>query len=105
LDLNGWTDIVQANGMVDASWDPKYAEPHDFWYYQAQIARTGPEIHSYVDKWADIRGCYIYPNEPDRIYLNNPGQGFVDMATELNFNHLANTRGVALADFDNDGDL
>lgn len=105
LNLNGWIDIVQANGMVDASWDPKYEEPRDFWYYQAQIARTGPEIHSYVDKWADIRGCYIYPNEPDRIYLNNYGNGFVDMAGELNFNHLANTRGVALADFDNDGDL
>lgn len=105
LDLNGWIDIVQANGMVDASWDPKFEEPKDFWYYQAQIARTGPEIHSYVDKWADIRGCYIYPNEPDRIYLNNYGDGFVDLAAELKFDHLKNTRGVALADFDNDGDL
>ena len=71
LNLNGWQDIVQANGMVDASWDPKFEEPADYWYYQAQIARTGPEIHSFADKWADIRGCYIYPNEPDRILINN----------------------------------
>ncbi|WMN12320.1 FG-GAP-like repeat-containing protein [Marivirga salinae] len=105
LNLNGWQDIVQANGMVDASWDPKFEEPADYWYYQAQIARTGPEIHSFADKWADIRGCYIYPNEPDRILINNYGKGFVDIAEQLDFNHQANTRGVALVDFDNDGDL
>ena len=105
LNLDGWMDIVQANGMVDAAWDPKFDEPKNYWYYQAQIARTGPEVHSFADNWADIRGCYIYPNEPDRIMINNRGNGFVDLAAELQFNHLANTRGVALADFDNDGDL
>ena len=67
--------------------------------------RTGPEIHSYADKWADIRGCYIYANEPDRISLNIGGKNFVDAAEALHFDHKANTRGVILADFDNDGDL
>jgi hypothetical protein len=105
LNLDGWVDIVQANGMVDASWDPKFDKPMNYWYYQAQIARTGPEVHSYADMWADIRGCYIYPNEADRIMLNNQGKGFVDLAEHANFNHLANTRGVVLADLDNDGDL
>lgn len=74
LDLNGWTDVVQANGMVDDIWDKKWDKAQNFWYYQAQIARTGPEIHSYADKWADIRGCYIYANEPDRISLNIGGK-------------------------------
>jgi hypothetical protein len=105
LNLNGWIDIVQANGMVDASWDNIYEEPKDYWYYQAQIARTGPDVHSFANNWADIRGCYIYPNEPDRIMINNRGNGFVELKEELQFNHLANTRGVALVDLDNDGDL
>jgi len=105
LDLNGWTDVVQANGMVDDIWDKKWDKAQNFWYYQAQIARTGPEIHSYADKWADIRGCYIYANEPDRISLNIGGKNFVDAAEALHFDHKANTRGVILADFDNDGDL
>jgi enediyne biosynthesis protein E4 len=105
LNLNGWIDIVQANGLMDDSWDKKWDEAMDYWYYQAQIARTGPEIHSYADKWADIRGCFIYPNEPDRIYLNNYGNGFVDLADQVGFDHRANTRGVALADFNNDGSL
>lgn len=105
LNLDGWMDLVQVNGMVDDSWDKQWEEPHNFWYYQAQIARTGPEIHSYADKWADIRGCYIYPNEPDRVSINDKGKGFIDVAKTVGVDHLANTRGVALADFDNDGDL
>jgi hypothetical protein len=105
LNLNGWIDIVQANGMVSDAWDPKWDVAKNYWYFQAQIARTSPDVHSYVDMWADIRGCYIYPDEPDRIMLNNYGQGFVDLAKKIGFNHLQNTRGVVLADFDNDGDL
>lgn len=105
LNLDGWLDLVQANGMVDDSWDKKWEKPQDFWYYQAQIARTGPEIHSYADKWADIRGCYIYPNEADRISLNQKGKFFKDATEQLGFTHTANTRGVNLTDFDNDGDL
>lgn len=104
LNLDGWEDIIQANGMVDDSWDKLYDERVDFWYYQAQIARTGPEIHSYADKWADIRGASIYENEPDRIMLNHDGTYFNDYASSIGFDHEENTRGICLSDFDNDGD-
>ncbi|MEM7369598.1 MAG: FG-GAP-like repeat-containing protein [Bacteroidota bacterium] len=105
LNLDGWLDILQVNGMVDDEWDKVQEEPEDFWYYQMQIARAGPDIHSYADKWADIRGKYIYPNEADRIYLNRDGHDFVDISEQVGFTHLRNTRGIAAVDLDNDGDL
>ncbi len=104
LNLDGWKDIIQANGMVGDSWDKIYDERMDFWYYQAQIARTGPEIHSYADKWADIRGMCIYEDEKDGLMLNHNGNYFKDYGELLGFDHEANTRGIVAADFDNDGD-
>lgn len=105
LNLDGWSDIVQANGMVGDDYDSLYPYRDDYWYYQAQIAKTGPEIHAYAHNWADIRGRSIYEDERDCIFLNNGGKNFLDRADELDFIHEANTRGVCLVDLDNDGDL
>lgn len=105
IDLDGWTDVLQANGMVDDIWDKIYEERMDYWYFQAQIARTGPEVHSYADKWADIRGMSIYENEADRLYINQKGEYFMDKAEQLGIRHRKNTRAVGAADLDNDGDL
>jgi len=104
INMDGKQDILQANGMVDDSWDKKYKERSDYWYFQAQVARTGPEIHGYADKWADLRGRCIYENEQDGIFLNVDGKKFIDVSTRVGFNHRANTRGIAAVDFDNDGD-
>lgn len=104
LNLDGYPDVIQANGMTGDEWDKKYPKRVDYWYYQAQIARTGPEIHSYADKWADIRGCSIYDNEKDGIFLSNGGKNFFDVADKVGFTHQNNTRGMIAADFDNDGD-
>ncbi len=103
FDLDGWTDIVQANGMVGDEWDKIYDHREDYWYYQMKVARSGPEIHGYADKWADIRGKCIYENEADRLYWNDRGEGFRDVARQVGLDHLANTRGIAAVDLDNNG--
>ena len=105
LDRDGWLDIVQANGMVDDSWDKVATKCIDYWYLNEKLARTGPEIHSYSDSWADIKGACIYPNEKNRVYLNQKGQYFSDVASQVGLTDLSNTRGVASGDLDNDGDL
>ena len=49
----------------------------------------------------------LYPNEARRAYLNLGALGtvsFLDVATEIGIADPDNSRGVALADFDNDGD-
>ena len=104
LNLDGYLDIIQANGMVGDDWDKIYNKRSDYWYYQAQIAKTSPDIHSYADKWADIRGRSIYENEQVGVFLNIKGIAFADVAERSGMIVRSNTRGVAAVDMDNDGD-
>ncbi len=104
LNRDGLLDIVQANGMGDDAYDHQETPCPDYWYWNAQIALTGPDIHGYSDRWADVRGRCIFGNELNRVYLNK-GKYFIDVAEQVGFTRKGTSRGVALADFDNDGDL
>ncbi len=104
IDLDGRIDIVQANGMVDNAYDKLYAGCPDYWYWNDKIALTRPDVHGFADRWADLRGRCIFPNELNRIYLNR-GQHFIDVATEVGLTKKGNSRGVALVDLNNNGRL
>ena len=108
LDNSGTVDIVQANGMVDDRLDERYAGCPDYWYVNHKLMQSGPELHTYADQWGDIRGRCIYPNEARRVYLNR-GAGarpqFVDVAGIVGLTKKDNSRGVAMADLDDDGRL
>jgi hypothetical protein len=103
LDLDGWTDLVQANGMVDDHMDRRFPKPRDYWYVNGQVARSGPEVHAYADRWGDTRGYSIWGAQANRVLLNRAGT-FHEAADITGLSRLGNARGVALADFDNDGD-
>ena len=104
LDRDGRLDIVQANGMVDDAYDKKHEECPDFWYWNASIGLTGPDVHGYADRWAALDGRCIFPYEMNRVYLNR-GSHFEDSARDVGLGKLGNARGIALVDLDNDGDL
>ena len=104
LDRDGRLDIVQANGMADDAYDKKEAVCPDYWYWNAQIALTNPDVHGYADRWADVRGRCVFGFEANRVYLNKDGY-FVDVAEQAGWNKKGTSRGMILADFDNDGDL
>jgi Na+-translocating ferredoxin:NAD+ oxidoreductase RnfD subunit len=108
FDNDGWLDIGQANGMVDDSVDKKFERCPDYWYSNEKIARSSPEIHTYIDRWADIRGYCIYGSEYDRIYLNR-GVGalpqFIDVSRQVGLNSPGMSRGMAVGDLDGDGRL
>jgi hypothetical protein len=121
VNLDGWDDLVQANGMVDTRLDPQLVTPSregfewpwnegrlDYWYVNQKLMQSGPELHTYADRWGDLRGRHLYANEERRVYLNvgtsKPGQ-FVDVAKVVGLDEKENSRGVLLEDFDGDGDL
>ncbi len=104
INLDGYIDIVQANGMVGDEYDSQYADCPDYWYWNAKIALTSPDVHGYADRWADLRGRCIFPYEKNRVYMNNKDH-FIDVADHVGLDVPGNSRGVALVDMDNDGDL
>lgn len=104
LDRDGRMDLVQANGMVNNNYDKLYEGCPDYWYWNDKIALTGPQIHGYVDMYADLRGRCIFPADKKRVYLNI-GKYFVDVADMVGMSDTEVARGVATADMDNDGDL
>jgi Na+-translocating ferredoxin:NAD+ oxidoreductase RnfD subunit len=104
LDRDGRLDILQANGMVDNAYDPIYPGCPDYWYWNDKIALTHPDVHGHADRWADLRGRCIFPHEADRVYLNR-GSHFVDVAQQVGWTRPGNSRGIAMVDLDNDGDL
>ena len=104
LDRDGRLDIVQANGMADDAYDKKEAVCPDYWYWNAQIALTNPDVHGYADRWADVRGRCVFGSEANRIYINK-GSYFTDVAEQAGWTKKGTSRGIILADFDNDGDL
>jgi Na+-translocating ferredoxin:NAD+ oxidoreductase RnfD subunit len=104
LDRDGRLDILQANGMVDNSYDPIHPGCPDYWYWNDKIALTHPDVHGYADRWADLRGRCMFPHELNRVYLNR-GRHFIDVAKQVGWTKPGNSRGIALVDLDNDGDL
>jgi Na+-translocating ferredoxin:NAD+ oxidoreductase RnfD subunit len=108
LQNDGWLDIVQGNGMVDDRLDRRYPGCPDYWYVNHKLMQSPRAIHVYADMWGDLRGRCIYPNEARRVYLNRGADArpeFVDVADAVGLTGRDNSRGVALADFDDDGRL
>ncbi|MEC8623781.1 MAG: FG-GAP-like repeat-containing protein [Bdellovibrionota bacterium] len=108
VDFNndGHLDISQANGMVDDKIDRTQKNCPDYWYVNEKIARSAPSIHRYAHNWGDIRGHCIYGNEKDRLYLNTGkanGVRFIDVSEEIGMTEALNSRGMAAADFNDDG--
>ena len=107
LNLDGHLDLIQVNGMVDDSADKVFPEKRDYWYRASQVMRAGPDVHSYADRWPDLRGYDIWGHQLNRVYLSDGGSPaqFRDVANLVGVTEKSNSRAVAMVDLDNDGHL
>lgn len=82
----------------------------------AQAGVTDPSGYGEGSAWADIDGdglldLYVANyssapgNQPNRLFQNQDGLHFSDVAAERGVAHMGNGEGIAWADFDNDGDM
>ncbi|MBL1146518.1 MAG: hypothetical protein HND56_05265 [Pseudomonadota bacterium] len=108
IDLDGDMDILQTAGWLDSDYDSP-SEPTaqaacgNYVYKLFQIEASPPATHGYIDNWPDMRGECLYPRDPKRVFLNS-GRGFIDVADAVGWGKAENSRAIAAADFDNDGD-
>jgi hypothetical protein len=108
LNLDGWLDIVQANGMVNDDLDKRFDKPHNYWYAAEKVMLSPPNVHSYVDRWPDLRGYEIFGHQKNRVYLSRGAETsmqYVDVARQVGLTQVGVSRGVALADLNNQGAL
>ena len=109
LNLDGWLDILQANGMVDDSMDDEHpSPPRNYWYAAEKVMLSPPYEHSYADRWPDLRGYEIFGHQRSKVYVSRGRETriqYVDVADRVGLTRVGVSRGVALADFDNRGVL
>jgi enediyne biosynthesis protein E4 len=108
LNLDGRLDVVQANGMADDSVDHRFAKPRNYWYAAEKVMLAPPDVHSYLDRWPDLRGYEIFGHQANRVYLSRGDETsmqYVDVAPQVGLTELGNSRGIALADFNSEGVL
>src|SRR5690625_3407629 len=91
LNLDGHEDVIVMNGFA-----------YDFQNMDSQqrllheLIRTQGEMRGYIEDFTPLK-------QQNRIFLNNGDLTFTNASSELGFNELDISLGLALADLNNDG--
>jgi hypothetical protein len=98
FDNDGWEDIFAANGLRSAG--PKNYIP----VLLEMIIRPGVDFTD-VSNWPAIRDMSWSGYQKKKLFRNLGDQMFKEVAAEAGVDNDRDGRGVAVADFDNDGRL
>jgi len=98
-DNDGWLDIMVANGYISAN-------PKEEYFAKLATTVTRPNFDP-IDamNWPVMGDATFAGYEPKRVFHNEGNETFKEVAAELGLADTRDGRGLAIFDFDNDGDL
>ncbi len=98
-DNDGDLDIMIANGYISGNPDHEY-----FTDLATAVTRPGFDPTD-AQSWPKMGDSTFAGYEPSRVWRNEGNEVFVEVAARIGLNDHRDGRGLAIADFDNDGDL
>ncbi|MDJ0838720.1 MAG: FG-GAP-like repeat-containing protein [Acidobacteriota bacterium] len=90
-------DIITLNGFITAG-------PESYWYDLASWTVTGDDVTD-ATAWPTIGDRSFSGNEAARLFRNDGGHYFREIAEEAGVANRMDGRGAVVFDYDNDGDL
>ncbi|HUU85100.1 MAG TPA: FG-GAP-like repeat-containing protein [Phycisphaerae bacterium] len=98
-DNDGYLDIIVANGYISGNPDDEY-----FAKLATEVTKPGFDPID-AQNWPMMGDSTFSGYEPSRVWHNEGNEVFTEVATDLGLADTGDGRGLAIADFDNDGDL
>ncbi|MCO8123863.1 CRTAC1 family protein [Stieleria sp. TO1_6] len=99
LNNDGFIDLYVTNGYVSGDRGTSY------WYDFSQITGGHQHIISDTQNWPEMKGRSLAGYQSKRLWLNDGAGQFQDVAQFVGATDRLDGRAVALADFNNQGDL
>ncbi len=98
-DNDGDLDIMIANGYISGN-------PDDEYFTKLAVTVTQPGFDPInAHNWPTMGDSTFAGHEPSRVWRNEGNEVFKEVAADLGLADARDGRGLAVADFDNDGDL
>ncbi len=98
-DNDGDLDLMIANGYISGN-------PNDEYFKKLAVTVTQPGFDPIdANNWPTMGDSTFAGYEPSRVWRNEGNELFREVAAELGLADPGDGRGLAIADFDNDGDL
>ncbi len=98
-DNDGDLDLMVANGYISANPDTEY-----FRDLANTVTKPGFDPVD-ANNWPLMGNASFAGYEPSRVWRNEGSEAFTEVAAELGLADIGDGRGLAIADFDLDGDL
>lgn len=99
LNNDGYLDLFLTNGYISAE------RGQDYWYDFSKIAGGNSEIIADAAHWPAVRGRSHSGYQQKRVWINQGGRSFVDVAQLVGVTETHDGRSLVLADLFNRGAL